>query len=406
MILKYFPFAILSLFVIACTGATESSDSHEHHHHHTDAEATEVEVSSEQMDVVGIELGKIEQKSLTNGVNVVGVLAVDANNYAEATPLIAGVIANIPVVEGQAVYRGQVVAYIEAPEVLSYQQEYLRSEEELAITTREFERQEKLYTAGAGSLKNFQLAQSAMQTSQVAAQVARQQLIILGIDPSTIESSKMTARVAVSAPISGIVTEIRASIGSYADMQTPLLSIANNSAIYARLQIFEKDIANISSGESVSMRLTGNSSETFDGVVESINKTIDANSRAFSVRVSLNKPIKGNLAPGMAVTAFINTSMANLPALPDDAIVASAGHYYVFQLEEHHNHDAEEAQEEHSTEHDHYDFKKVEVIPGAKSMGYTAVTFPGGIPSEDALFVVKGAFYLSSMSSDHGEHNH
>jgi cobalt-zinc-cadmium efflux system membrane fusion protein len=97
----------------------------------------------------------------------------------------------------------------------------------------------------------------------------------------------------------------------------------------------------------------------------------------------------------MYVSGLINTGKQKTQAVPNDAVVSKDGKKYIFVLEE----------EDESEQGKSFHFAAVEVIAGVSELGYTQIT-PVGELSEDATIVKSNAFYVGSMSSDHGEHGH
>ena len=95
----------------------------------------------------------------------------------------------------------------------------------------------------------------------------------------------------------------------------------------------------------------------------------------------------------MYVTGLINIGRQKTAAVPNDAIVSREGKKYIFILEK-------EAKENNVKV---YHFTQAEVITGVSELGYTQIT-PVGRLDEATTIVRTNAFYLSSMSSDHGEH--
>jgi hypothetical protein len=95
----------------------------------------------------------------------------------------------------------------------------------------------------------------------------------------------------------------------------------------------------------------------------------------------------------MYVTGLINTGKQKTQAVPNDAIVSKDGKKYIFVLE-----DEEEGEQGKS-----FHFAAVEVTVGVSELGYTQIT-PVGELAENATVVKSNAFYLGSMSAEHGEH--
>lgn len=84
-----------------------------------------IEISEEQMETVGIELGTVEIKNLNSAVKASGEMALLPQNKADVTSLSAGVIKQITVIEGSPVKKGQTVALLENLEIVKLQEAYL-----------------------------------------------------------------------------------------------------------------------------------------------------------------------------------------------------------------------------------------------------------------------------------------
>ena len=382
--------AAVGLLVGGCSGQAAS-----HGHEENEGGHEEVELTETQMKAVDIQLGELAAVSLGVTLKANGELAVNPQDEAVVAPQSAGLVKRIVVQEGQSVTKGQVVAYVENQEVVQLQQDYLVAKEEETLANQELERQQALADAGAGIRKNHQQAVANAQISATKVAMLTRQLALHGLSPAQVSHGKLLTEMPVVSPIAGTVTKITCLTGGYADVQSPLMKIVNNAAIYAKLNIFEKHMSDIAPGQNVDIRLTNRPTELLKGEVTALTQTMEPTTRSLTARVRILDGSSHDLVPGMAVTGIITSKSSEVEALPDDAIVMSEGRSYVFVLDGHGEKDGE------TTTH----FKKMEVVAGIKERGYTQVKFLS--PVEDAAkFVVKNAFYLGSMTSEHGEHNH
>lgn len=383
----------LAMLLAACSQSGDKTETTAEHAESTEHSAT-VELTQRQMQTVGITLGQLEQRNLGAAVRANGELQLNPQDRATVTPLMGGIVRRLLVTEGQAVRRGQTVAYIENAELLSLQRDLLTATRELAYARQELERQRLLRAERAGVEKTLQQAEANYGVAEAKVSGLRQQLQQLGVQPG---GKTMQRQIAVTAPISGTVTRIAANTGSYADPQTPLMAIANHRAVYAALRVFEKDLSRVARGQRVDIALTYQADTHIRGTVLSVGQTIDAESRSAVVRVGLDAAQKAGrrLGEGMTVTGMISTGRQQTAALPDDAIVGQGGRKYVFVLD----HKAQEGGQ--AVCH----FRRVEVVTGQSELGHTAVSFPKP-PAEGTQFVRSGAFYIASAAADHGEHNH
>ena len=401
---------LLSALLALAAGCRPSASESEEEHGH--GEEGSLVLTRAQIQAVGIETGTMEFREMADVLTASGRLEVAPQGEAVAVSALPGTVARLLVKPGDRVKAGQAVAYVDAPELRQLRQQALEAREETKAMRQELLRQEALAREGAGVRKNLEAARNALDLARLRENGIAARLGHLGYSGGE--------TLAVKAAISGTVTAVEATVGGYADMQTPLARIVNLDALYANLFIPEKDADAIKPGMAVELQLTNLPSRRLPGEVEMVTPQLDPSNLTVPVRVRLDRGSnREGLVAGMAVKATVQGTGVLSPTLPDEAVVSSGGRSYIFvqvteeashdhdsEDESHagHRHDAGEASHDHEGE-DLFHFEKVEVVKGKSSRGFTAVTPLEPLP-EDARIVVRGAFYLNSMSTDHGEHNH
>lgn len=385
--------ACLGLLFAACS-EKQPADNHDHEaeEKHTEGVA---ELSEEQIKTVDIKLGKVANRALNSVVKATGEVQLNPQDMADVNSLIQGIVRRILVTEGQQVRAGQVVAYVENTDIVSLQKDYFLAVKETAAALQELQRQKSLAAQRAGVEKNLQQAASAYDLAMARQTGLANQLAQLGVSAAQAGHGKVTTQVAVKAPIAGVVTKVNARNGSYADNSAPLLQIANTSAAFCSLNIFERNIGQVHVGQAVDLVVTNNPSLHFSGVVSQINRTVDPTTKAIAVHVRVKGLNPSLLMPGMYVTGLLNTGKHGVTALPDDAIISAEGKKYVFLLDKKEKEDGQLM----------YHFRRVEVVTGTSELGFTQVDFLTPVKA-DATFVTGNAFYIASMTSEHGEHAH
>lgn len=385
--------AATGLFVGSCANSSTSHTPAEESHEYGENE--EVELSETQIKAVDIQMGEMAHVNLGVTLKANGELAVNPQDEALIAPLASGLVKRIMVKEGEYVAKGRVVAYVENLEMLSLQQDYLTAKEDEKSANQELERQQALAKEGAGIKKNLQQAIAAARIATSKVSMLGRQLSLYGISLSAVDGGGLITEVPVISPISGTVTEIMCSTGGFADLQVPLMKVVNNAAIYCRLNIFEKNISDVAPGQKVKIRLTNRPKIVLDGEVVALSQAMELGKKSLAARVKILNGQNNGLVPNIPVIGIITAESSEVEALPDDAIVTSEGHSYVFAM------DKQEEKDGKMVTH----FKRIEVIPGIKERGYTQIKLLS--PVEDSTkFVVKNAFYLGSMMSEHGEHGH
>ena len=385
--------AFITLVASACSpsGKPSHAEGPEEGHEH----GGEIELSEIQMQTVGMRLGGFSSIPMGEGVTANGELRVAPQSIADVTPLIQGLIRKISVSEGQYVSAGTVVATVENIDIGTFISEYADARMRLQLAENELNRQQQLAEQGAGVPKNLDSARIEYESAKSAALAGRERLKMLGINPDSATGTTSRLTVPVTAPISGVVTNIYGRIGSEAGPSQPLMTIVDNKSIYALLKIYEKDLHIVKKGEAVELSLT-NGTGLLHGTVEEITRSVDAATKTIDVRVSISPDDRSaDLIPGMAINAYINSGVEEVPVLPEEAVVSVEGKDYIYVLDDKENHDGQTM----------YVFKPFEVVKGNTRNGFVEVKVMEPLP-DDAEIVVSKAFYIASMAADHGEHNH
>ena len=389
----YIAFMSLSLVFFASCGQNKNTEKEASEEAHHESESVEVELTEAQMKAVDIQLGKIEQKDLNNVVRANGEMDLDPQKKAEVSSLLGGIIKKILVIEGRNVSAGQTVAYLENTQIVELQKDYLTAKKEALVAAQEYHRQKELTSQGAGVEKTLQQANANYEITKARLTGLEKQLQQISISSAQVSAGNMVTQVPIKAPISGTISKIHISTGSYVDMQTPLMSITDNAGIHCDLKVFEKDLNMLKIGQEVDIALTNQPGVHLKGSIFEINKSFEGDTKTILVHANIKEKAGVKLIPGMYVTGLINIGRQKTAAVPNDAIVSREGKKYVFVLEK-------EAKENNVKT---YHFTQAEVITGVSELGYTQIT-PVGRLDEAATIVRTNAFYLSSMSSDHGEH--
>ena len=394
-VLTILPAMFLLIFSTGCGYNSNSSAGEEtasHEEGHDEHESEEVELTQAQMDAVGIRLGNMEKRDIADEILATGILEVSARDEAVVTPRLAGLLKRLDVVEGQRVQAGEILGYMESPEILIMHQEYRTTQADMETARTELERQEALASQGAGIKKNLDNARAAFTRAEMQAEQIRGRMKSYGVEKEALSG---TTSYPLRAETGGVVTGIDASPGSFVDNQTPVVRIVKTDDVYCMISLQERYANSVAPGAEVEMQLTNSPGATFTGVIADITPMLDPSTRTVPVRVKITDSKDLKLIPGMAVSGRILADGLTTDVLPEEAVVRSGGRYFIFVLEDRHEEDGEMA----------YHFKKSEVVCGSTSSGYVAVT-PMSPIGEDEEIVTAGAFYLNSMSTEHGEHSH
>ena len=388
------------------------SEAHAHEEHeHEEVDFDHIPLTAKQVNTVDLKMGEAVEREMDATIDAKGSLVLRAQAMGDVASLMGGIVKSISVKEGQYVHRGQVVATVENTDVVSLQREYYSAAKECELARIDMERQKLLAHNGAGIKRSLQQAQKDYHVAHANMLGIGRQLAQMGISIAAVAKGKFTTAFPLRAPISGIVSEMTASLGSYADMQTPLMKIRNTQAVECDLNVFEKDLAKIKVGNRVTMSLTNQPGVKLSGTVYGMNQYFNDNSKSVAVHVKLDAAsVKsylhsssgnnhgGKLFAGMYVSGKIATGSQQCLALPSQAIVSTDGKQYVFALNG-------------TPSKGNYSFSRHEVTTGASDGKYTEVKLcdhllKGKDGAAGKKIVTENAYYLASLTGEHGEHAH
>ncbi len=411
----------LLLGIVSCSSSDNVEKPKEEH---VESNVKEVELNEAQYKASGIELGDFEMKNLSAVINANGYTKLPPQNQADVSVLLGGIIKKIIIVEGQFVKEGQALAIIENLEFTKIQEAYLTSKSNLELLTLEYERQKTLNEGNANSKKVLQKAKSEYEVEKARFNSLKKQMNTMHLN----NSENATSSVAITAPISGYITDINVKIGTNAEPGQVLFSIVDNSKMHVDLLVYEKDLQKVKVGQTINFILTNQTNTEIKGKVFSIGKAFENETKSVAVHADIINE-QQTLIPGMYVNALINIGTQAVKAVPVDAVVNADGREFIFILEESGDEHAQEEGHDHEKGHAHddghqhneeaghdvekehgksYHFQRIEVKTGTAQLGFVQITVLQSIPAH-AQIVLKGAYYIQShllKSEGGGGHEH
>ena len=360
-------------------------------------EADMVDLSEDQYKTVNIQFGTVEEKNLSSVIRASGEIEAPPQQLITVSSPYGGVVKNIPLLEGKFVSQGQVVAVLENPEFIQLQQDYLDYKSQLSFLKEELDRQQELAKENVNAKKTLQKASSEYNSMVARVQGLRSKLQLININPDKIGSGSISSRSNVYATTSGYVTKVKANIGKYVNANEALAEIADTRELHVELTVFEKDVPKIKAGQKVRFVLNNETKERL-AEISLIGREISTD-RTVRVHCRLVKEDR-ELLPGLFLKGIIETGVATTTALPDKAIVQSAGSSYIFIASEETKEETKPAdgKKGEATEK-HIPFKRIEVTTGVSENGYTEVILPEGF-DRNSKVVINGAYDLLSKMNN------
>lgn len=351
--------------------------------------------TEEQIKTVGIQMGSIESKELSNTIKVSGMLTVPNQNKAFVTPSYSGIVRSLYVQPGSYVSKGKVIATISNPDLIVMQQQLQQVNGQIRMAELEVTRAQQLYKGNAAPLKKFQQAQTDLATLRSQRSGLQKQLGSIGA------AQGYSSSLAVRAPISGTVSKVIAQIGSNVDMASPIAEIVSNAALHLDIYVYEKDLGKVQPGQTIHFTLTNSPGKEYDAKITSIGTAFEGESKTVPVHAQVVGDRAG-LIDGMNVTAVISLDNQTAASVPTEAIVNDKGQDFIFIMQ---NKDDKEGDNKKTVEEKEISFEKIPVAKGVTDLGYTQITPLKPMPP-NAKIVTKNAFFILAKLNNKGEEGH
>jgi Cu(I)/Ag(I) efflux system membrane fusion protein len=197
---------------------------------------------------------------------------------------------------GESVIKGQVLAQIYSPELVTAQQELLEAAK-TKVT------QPAIYEAAKEKLQHWKLTDNQIATIE--------------------ESGTVQNTINIISNTSGVVTSRRVNAGDYVSQGTVLFDIADFSKVWIMFDAYESDLTFLSKGEKVSFTLQALPGINYTGAIVFIDPFIDPVTRVAKVRVEIENK-SGKLKPEMFVTGIVSSSLdeyRNNVVIPRSAVL-------------------------------------------------------------------------------------
>ncbi|HEX3450835.1 MAG TPA: efflux RND transporter periplasmic adaptor subunit [Isosphaeraceae bacterium] len=240
---------------------------------------------------IGLEFGTALRRRHAHRLAANAEIDYAAHDYAEVRPRVMGLIREVRADEGEKVRKGDVLVVIDSAEVGTAKAQYLTATAAAELANVNRTSAKVLVDERIVSAKKGIESQSALNQAKAELLNAKQRLRNLGLtDQDLTEISRRedtSSMLNVVAPIDGTLVERLAVIGVAVERTTLLFVDADISRMWAWIDVYETDIAQVAPGQAVTFTISGTDSPVFTGRVELIGAAVNPATRTIRVRAEL-----------------------------------------------------------------------------------------------------------------------
>jgi cobalt-zinc-cadmium efflux system membrane fusion protein len=330
--------AVLAVVLIAATSFFwvkghedhAAEDTHEDEHHEG-----VVTLAEEAHKAAGIEVQEAVLQALSAPLEATAVIELNNDRVAKISPRTSGRLAKLIAAQGDAVRAGQALAYFDSPELGQAWVEYAKSRGRVELARKNLQREETLFAKKISPEKDVIKAKQDLSEAEADLAFANEKFHLLGINVDKFDNrheGDEHPMIAISSPINGSVIERTATQGEVVSPDKTLFTVADLSALWVVIDIFEKDLGRLRTGTAVKVTTTAYPDRNFKGVISYIGDVMDDKTRTVKARVVVENTGR-LLKPGMFATVTIDakgvqTQKAIL--IPEEAVFLDGSQNYVF----------------------------------------------------------------------------
>ena len=265
-----------------------------------------IRLTKEAAQLASVQTSIVTREKPVKEVRLYGKVQADERSIQSQTSHMPGRIEKLLVnFTGETVNKGQPLAIIYSPELVTAQQELLE-----AAKTRQT--QPEIYEAAKDKLRQWKLTDS-----QIA----------------DIENSvKVQEDFEILSNTNGVIIARRVKNGDHVDQGTVLFDVTDLSNVWVMFDAYESDLPFIKTGDRLTFTLQALPGVNFTGNIVFIDPVIDPVTRVAKVRVEMNNE-SGRLKPEMFASGIVKANLdqyRNKLVIPRSAVLWTGARSIVY----------------------------------------------------------------------------
>jgi membrane fusion protein, heavy metal efflux system len=276
----------------------------------------QVKMSDEQVKNSGVQLATAGPARIKVMLQLQGEVRLNEDRTVHVVPRLAGLVESVAANAGDRVQRGQVLAVLSSHELASQRSELLATRKRLELARITLQREKKLWEEKISAQQDYLQAGAAVQEAEIAEQSARHKLAVLGAAEAP---EGNPTRYEIRAPIDGVITEKKVSVGQVLKDDADIFVVADLSSVWVELTVQAKDLNVVKAGQKALVKAASFPAEA-NGRVSYVGALVGEQTRAAKARIVLPNP-KGLWRPGLPVNVELTADEIQVPlAVRADAV--------------------------------------------------------------------------------------
>lgn len=278
---------------------------------------TDAQITSLRMQLTPLE--KVQKNSF---IEASGRIDLPPENRHTISALLEGFIQEITLIAGDKVQKGQALFTIMNPDFLELQRALVEAKNTYELAKKTWERTQTLKEDNIVSTKQFDEVKADYFNAEADYLSQKQHLALVGFNIEDVEQGKFTAEVKILANVSGVISKVGVTTGSFVQKSAMIMEILDMHHFHVEIAVFEAESASIREGQPLWVRriaeLNGEQQQWVKGYVFRVNPSFEESDRSLNVHAHVEEwenPIIGSY-----VEAKIQTDSVAVWKIPKKAI--------------------------------------------------------------------------------------
>ena len=255
------------------------------------SDSGDIQFTNEAAALANVLTSVVSRQKPVKDIRLYGKVQIDERLLQSQTSHVTGRIEKLLVnFTGESVQKGQTLAIVYSPELVTAEQELLES-------AKAKESQPEIYQAAKDRLRQWKLTEHQISAIE--------------------KSGKVKENIEVVSNTTGVVIAKRVNNGDYVGQGTVLYDVANLSRLWVMFDAYESDLPFLRKDDPIAFTLQAMPGMNFTGKVLFIDPFIDPTTRVSKVRVEISNQ-SGRLKPEMFATGIVH---ANVSAYKDKLVI-------------------------------------------------------------------------------------
>jgi membrane fusion protein, heavy metal efflux system len=267
-----------------------------------------VTLTAAQRANAGLQFAMVASRTEAGTLEASAQIEPAAERMAVIASRVPGRILSVNAALGDRVRAGSALVVLDSPEVGQAKADYLSALATANVTRETATREKQLFDRRISAEREWREAEAEALRAEAAARAAENRLHALGVEDSELEALRnerhYDATMTLRSPITGLIAERQAAAGQIVEPMNALLTVVDLREVWTVVDVYEQNISQVRTGQSVEVVTTAYPNEIFRGRVASVGAVIEAQSRSVKVRITLANPGE-RLKPGMFATVHI-----------------------------------------------------------------------------------------------------